>query len=281
MKLRDRQARGEAMRGMREVRIASTAMEVRDDTTSGLITFRGLASRTATPYEMGWYDEEVARGAFAETLRRTPDLHLLVNHDNLPLARSIIPAGQPGCLSLWESFDGLEFEAKCDPTDADVARLAGKVKSGLMSECSFAFRMVRQSWEWVSDEEFEAGTARDKRTILETNIHRGDVSVCNFGANPETPVSARALLLAMSEQEIRSLDPDVHVHLARALAKAEDADKRNATRDDDEDCDCDPNDPDCDCDEDEDRSAEPKARVHSLDFYRARAFALRARSTPR
>jgi hypothetical protein len=79
-----------------------------------------------------------------------------------------------------------------------------KVRSGLMNQCSFAFRVTRQAWSEDHDE----------REISEVSLHRGDVSVCNFGANPTTPVAVRALLAnvaALTEtdrDELRS-DPAV------------------------------------------------------------------------
>jgi phage head maturation protease len=45
---------------------------------------------------------------------------------------------------------------------------------------SFAFRVTRQQWS----------PDYDQRDILEVDLHRGDVSVVNFGANPATSVGA-------------------------------------------------------------------------------------------
>lgn len=194
----DRQARVEAMRGVREVRLVAAAAEVREATPGGLVNFRGLASRTAHSYDMGSYQEQIARGAFSETLKRNPDVHLLVNHEGLPLARTTIPAGQPGHLALTEDQDGLQFEAQCDPNDPDVTRLASKIRSGLMSQASFAFRVTRQNWQWMED----TGKDYDQRVIQEVNLDRGDVSVCNFGANPATPVGVRAMLMGLSDDEL-------------------------------------------------------------------------------
>jgi phage head maturation protease len=72
-------------------------------------------------------------------------------------------------------------------------------------ECSFAFRMVRQRW----DDEYE------NRELLEVDIHRGDVSIVTFGANPNTSVEALAARRAAAlRRRGRSTD------LARARAYA-------------------------------------------------------------
>lgn len=260
-----RRERFEAMRGVREVRLVAAAAEVREATTGGLVNFRGLASRTAHSYDMGSYQEQIARGAFTETLKRTPDVHLLVNHEGLPLARTTIPAGQPGHLALVETQDGLEFEADCDPTDPDVARLASKIRSGLMDQCSFAFRVTRQNWQWMED----TGRDFDQRVIQEVSLDRGDVSVCNYGANPATPVGVRALLAGLTDEEL------AEYRLARVERDTGGmGDPGNA----------DPNmNPGCGCCGDCGGGAQLSmptledaviAPVHDLDFYRARAYTL-------
>jgi hypothetical protein len=57
-----------------------------------------------------------------------------------------------------------------------------KIGSGLMDQCSFAFRVIDQDWN--SD--------RTVRTIKEVSLDRGDGSVVNYGASLTTSVDARA-----------------------------------------------------------------------------------------
>ena len=83
MELADRKARAEMLAG-REARRFSTTLETRS--ADGLLHFRGLASSTESPYDMGYYTETIKRGAFAKTLQEQPDVQLLINHDGLPLA---------------------------------------------------------------------------------------------------------------------------------------------------------------------------------------------------
>src|SRR5204863_585123 len=73
---------------------------------------------------------------------------------------------------------GLHVEASLDPSDPDVQRLMPKMERKDMDEMSFAFR--------VKDDEWSDDYAQ--RRLLEVSLHKGDVSVVNFGANPATSV---------------------------------------------------------------------------------------------
>ena len=193
MELDTRKAKADLLSGREVRRLPSSEMECR--TTSDAITFRGLASSTDSPYEMGWYTETITRGAFDTTLSGKPDVQLLLNHEGLPLARTT-----NGSLSLEATERGLEFTATADPADPDAARVAAKVSSGLMDQCSFAFRVVKQTW----DEDY---TQRD---ITEVSMDRGDVSIVNYGANPNTNVTLRMLLADsdISDDEIEQMRDD-------------------------------------------------------------------------
>lgn len=174
------------------------------------ISLEGYASVFDAPYEMyggpdkgGWM-EVVDRAAFDATLKEKPDLHLLINHEGMPLART-----KSGTLQLSTDKTGLLVKAPdLDRRDPDVQRLEVKMERRDMDEMSFAFRVKRQEW---SDED-------TVRRLLEVSLHKGDVSVVNFGANPATSVSLRSLLrkfsdlnLATAATEARSfgLDEDV------------------------------------------------------------------------
>ena len=155
----------------------TSAMECR--AADGTLTFRGVASSVESPYEMGFYTETIKRGAFDKTLAGGPDVQLLINHEGLPIARTT-----NGSLRLFATDTGLEFEARASADDPDASRVAQKIGSGLMDQCSFAFRVVDQEW---SDD-------YDQRDIREVSLDRGDVSIVNYGANPNTPVTVRSLL---------------------------------------------------------------------------------------
>jgi HK97 family phage prohead protease len=147
--------------------------------------FVGYASVTESPYDMGFYDEVVSRGAFSKTLAENPDVHFNLVHGDggsgLPLART----GRN--MTLSEDSHGLRVEADLDDDDPDVMLLSRKVQNGLIEDMSFAFKIVRQRWE--NGDTF--------RRILEASLHHGDVTVTPRGANPAAGVvSLRRAALA-------------------------------------------------------------------------------------
>lgn len=148
------------------------------------LTLTGYASVFDAPYEicggppLGW-TEIVDRRAFDRTLAEKPDLHLLINHEGMPLART-----KSGTLQLSTDATGLKVHARLDRRDPDVQRLEAKMARGDMDEMSFAFRVKRQ--EWSADD--------TERRITEASLHKGDVSVVNFGANPATSAQLRSVL---------------------------------------------------------------------------------------
>ena len=83
---------------------------------------------------------------------------------------------KPGSLQLSADQTGLHVEARLNPTRSDVQIVRTAVEDGDLDEMSFAFRCTNDEW----DEDYT------ERRILEVNMHQGDVSVVNYGANPLT-----------------------------------------------------------------------------------------------
>ena len=163
-------------------------LRVSDDSDELILT--GYAS-TFEPYEMyggpaegGWI-EQLDKSAFDKTLREKPDLHLLINHEGMPLART-----KSGTLALSTDSHGLKVEAKLDRSDPDVQRLEAKMRRGDMDEMSFAFRVKSQ--KWTATDDFPDDDYAH-RTITEVSLHKGDVSVVNFGANPTTSAELKSI----------------------------------------------------------------------------------------
>jgi HK97 family phage prohead protease len=154
--------------------IAATDFELRQIGDS--LNLTGYASIFDNPYDVlggaprGW-TEVVDRRAFAVTLANKPDVHLLINHEGMPLART-----KSGTLHLDTDARGLLVKADLDRRDPDVQRLETKMARGDMDEMSFAFRVKKDAW---SDDD-------SQRRLTEVSLHKGDVSVVNFGANPAT-----------------------------------------------------------------------------------------------
>lgn len=157
-------------------------IEVRED-RNGDLKLVGYAS-TFEEYEMyggpehyGWI-EKIDRNAFTKTLSQKPDLQLLINHDGMPLARTV-----SGNLKLSVDDGGLKVEATLDRTDPDVQRLIPKMMRGDMDQMSFAFRVLGQEWKCAPGYEDDP---MSYRLITEISLQRGDVSIVNYGANPTT-----------------------------------------------------------------------------------------------
>ena len=106
----------------------TSSFEVRED--SDTITLTGYAS-TFEPYEMyggpdagGWI-EQLDKAAFTNTLREKPDLHLLINHEGMPLART-----KSDTLQLGVDRHGLKVTAQLDRSDLPVAAVAASLGCG-------------------------------------------------------------------------------------------------------------------------------------------------------
>jgi HK97 family phage prohead protease len=156
-------------------------VEVRRD--DGYVArFRGVATAFDKPYTVrdafGEFEETVEAGAATKTLSESPDVVFLTNHGGLTMARTT-----SGTLRLDAVKKGLAVDADLDTRRSDVDNLALALERKDVDEMSFAFRVVRQEW----NEDYT------ERWIKEFDIHRGDVSAVNFGANPHTSAALRAL----------------------------------------------------------------------------------------
>lgn len=170
-------------------RAYKTTFEVRGKSGSK-VEIQGYASVYDELYDMwdflGLYKERVRPGAGAKTLSESPQVQLMLNHAGLAMAYT-----KAGTLRLGEDTTGLEFGATVNTLRGDVRDMVTAIEDGDVDETSFAFRVMRQ--EWSPDYE--------QRDILEYNLHRGDVSVVNFGANPAGSVEA-----SMRAQDFDHLD---------------------------------------------------------------------------
>lgn len=182
-------------------------LEVRKSAAAGgPTTVEGYASVTENVFEMwdmfGAYGEVVRQGAFAKTLAENPQVQLLLNHGGLSMAYT-----RAGSLRLAEDSTGLHMSADVNPVRNDVKDMLTALEDKAVDEMSFAFRVTRQQWS----------PDYDQRDILEVDLHRGDVSVVNFGANPATSVALRAQDFdLLGEEDARAL----YERLGRRLGPA-------------------------------------------------------------
>lgn len=158
------------------------------------VTVEGYASTFDQPYDMGWYTERVATGAFAKTLSEGPDVRFLVNHDGLPLARTA-RKDVDGTLELAEDSTGLHVRSVLDASDPDVQKLIPKMKRGDLDQMSFGFRTIRDDWS----------PDYDTRTLRELSLDGGDVSIVTYPANPTTSIGLRSRVLDTDPDKLRFL----------------------------------------------------------------------------
>jgi hypothetical protein len=172
--------------------VTAGGLEWRADSDS--VVLEGHASTFNQPYDMGWYMEQVAPGAFTKTLSESPDVRFLVNHDGLPLART----GASNTLDLSQDDSGLYVRATLDASDPDVQQIMPKMRSGILNEMSFAFSPIKDSWS----PDYSA------RTLNEVSLAGGDVSVVTYPANPNATAAIRSLMVA-NQDRLRTIYADI------------------------------------------------------------------------
>jgi HK97 family phage prohead protease len=148
----------------------------------------GYASVFDSPSEPLPWIEYVKRGAFAKTLEADADVRLLMDHEGIPLART-----KSGTLRLSEDEVGLRVEADLDPENPMARGVMSAMKRGDLSQMSFAFRTIRDSW---SDD-------RSTRELEEVELF--DVSVVTFPAYEATTAELREAQSSVSVPSQRSL----------------------------------------------------------------------------
>ena len=159
--------------GTENRRIAFSNMEVRAMGDGTKLV--GYAAVFDSPSEPLPWTEYVKRGAFTKTINDGADVRLLIDHEGVPLARST-----SGTLTLTEDDRGLLVESELDPTNPDAARLISALRRGDISQMSFAFRTIKDSWN----------NDRSVRELREVQLF--DVSVVTFPAYESTVAELRA-----------------------------------------------------------------------------------------
>jgi len=121
--------------------IERRAFEMRAAEGEFAIVGRAISYDT-TSQDLGGFVEQIAPGAFAQSIR-AGDVKFYWSHDSgQPLARQ-----SNGSLQITDSRAGLDFKAKLDPqvqAHHDAYRMC---QSGLINSMSFAFKVDEQSWD--------------------------------------------------------------------------------------------------------------------------------------
>jgi HK97 family phage prohead protease/HK97 family phage major capsid protein len=163
--------------GHRWAVVGPARLEVRDSATEGKPIFHGVASVTERGYEVwdvfGPYTEVIAEDAFDEDLARADlDVPLVIGHDQIRR----IGRTTAGDVRLYRGPDGLTVDSDLNMADFDTAYIVPKMRAKWIDEMSFAFRL--DAGEWSPD--------FTQYRVTKATIHRGDVAIVGYGANPFT-----------------------------------------------------------------------------------------------
>ena len=142
------------------------------------LTVKGyLAVYNQRSVDLGNFTEIVAPGAFTNSLKVSPDVRLLANHDwTKPLARTA-----SGTLTLRDDSHGLGFTGTLP--DTTYARdLSESMSRGDVTGCSFGFNCDDDSWANTDD-----GVVRTLRAV---SLIEG--SIVTVPAYPQTSVCLRS-----------------------------------------------------------------------------------------
>tara|TARA_R110000868_G_scaffold233628_2_gene487368 strand:- start:10782 stop:11858 length:1077 start_codon:yes stop_codon:yes gene_type:complete len=171
-----------------ERRTITNDFEVR--AAGGFTTITGYASVfNSLSQNLGGFVEQVAPGAFKKTILEA-DVRALFNHDpNYVLGRN-----KAGTLRMVEDAKGLAYEV--DLPDTQQARdLAESMRRGDITQSSFGFRVIRDSWGVTADD-------YPLRTLEEVALY--DVSPVTYPAYTEASSALRSLA-KMSNTDIATL----------------------------------------------------------------------------
>lgn len=126
----------------------------------------------------GWFREQVAPGAFADSIQ-TDDVRALFNHD----PNHVLGRNRAGTLKLQEDERGLLIEVS--PPDTQFARdLLVSIDRGDITQMSFGFEILKDSWVKSEDNQ------PDLRTLEKVRLW--DVSPVTFPFYRETDVAVRS-----------------------------------------------------------------------------------------
>lgn len=137
--------------------------------------------------DLGGFTERIAPGAFAKSLMNA-DVRALWNHD----ANIVLGRNKSGTLRLLEDAQGLYFEIDAPDTQLVRDMVIGPITRGDVSQCSFGFYTIKDSWENIGGQAV--------RTLLECELL--DVSPVTYPAYSSTDVAMRSMkeISAQNEQ---------------------------------------------------------------------------------
>jgi uncharacterized protein len=158
------------------------AAEVRAEVVDGIKRLAGYAIVFNSPsVDLGGFIETVSPGCFTRTLRESPDVVLLRDHQSSQL----LGRTTAGTLTLTQDSNGLAFVATL-PKTAIADDTFENVRAGNLDSCSFGFNVPSGGDKWTS-----APDGSVLRTLLDVNL--AEISITSFAAYPSTSVNLRSL----------------------------------------------------------------------------------------
>lgn len=206
------------MSALLERRNTTKAVEYRDGDSGSEGTLSGYASvYLRYSQNLGGFVEQVARGAFANSLNNKVPVLARYNHED----EWLLGTTEAGTLQLMDDEIGLAYSVALPPTNAgkDVAILAQR---GDIRYSSFAFYTIEDEWG-VTEQGFPL------RTLL--NVQLTDVAPVNSPAYLDTTAGVRSLadrvglevdtLTVATTEEIRSLLLGERIDIPAVEARSE------------------------------------------------------------
>ncbi|MGO4619952.1 HK97 family phage prohead protease [Ensifer sp. 2YAB10] len=126
----------------------------------------------------GEFREQLQQGCFTRTLRESPDVIMILDHD----VGRVLGRTSAGTLTLKEDRTGLWFELIPDPTTPSGQEAIGTVRRGDVKGCSFAFSVRSERWE-------DGGDRLPLRTLEDVSLY--EVTLTGMPAYPTTTASLR------------------------------------------------------------------------------------------
>ena len=157
-------------------------LEVRDGPGAAPAIVGYAAVFNSRSRDLGGFIEEIAPGAFRDTLASSPDTRANVQHGP---GLMTIGRTRNGTLRMAEDENGLRVHIT--PPDTQVGRDAlTLVRGGFLDEMSFQFRVPKGGDKWSKTE-----SGIPLRRLLTVDLDGGDVSIVTTPAYPQTSAEAR------------------------------------------------------------------------------------------
>ena len=168
---------------------------------------RGIASKVGVVYDLGFFSEEIAPGAFDNVLN--DDVRVLFNHDaNMVLARTASGTARV----FLDNAGNLSYEFDT-PNRSYAKDLEDMIRTGDVSQSSFAFIVGEQEWQ--------ERDGKDHRVVIRVE-QLIDVAPVTYPASPDTEVAYNSLDKVKTKRNTKKLaaaERERHLTLLNAKMK--------------------------------------------------------------